>query len=167
MWASKLPPKGGTPKLSHQFPQFFFTQNSGRLLRSIVDAIDPVLARFNAATFKPENHIGFAAHWTNLDDLLQTEQASRHARINQIGEFRIALAIALDHGRRVHARRGAESVFAKHRIIKWNRPTTSVSSFVAVLTQAAQVVIDPAEQLQIHQQLVHRRVADTLAHAER
>src|SRR5437870_9393296 len=133
MWASRLPPKGGTPKLSHQFPQFFFTQNSRCLLRSIVNAINSILAGFKAATFKPKDHVGFAAHWTNLDDLLQTEQASRHARINQIGKFRIALAITLDHGRSVDPRRGAESILAKHRIIKRNRPTTGVGRFVAVL----------------------------------
>ena len=33
--------------------------------------------------------------------------------------------------------------------------------------EARQIAVDPAEQLQVHEQLVHRRVADALADAER
>src|SRR6266513_4450026 len=132
-------------ELSDQRQQFFFTHNSDSLIRSIVDTIDPVIAGFPPATFKPEDHVRFPAHWTNLDDLLQPKQAGWDARINQIGKFRIALAITLDHGRGVHTRGGAKRISAKYRIVKRNRPTTSIGSFVAVLPQAAEVVIDPAE----------------------
>src|SRR5260370_8756887 len=55
----------------------------------------------------------------------------------------------------------------EHRIVQRNSPAASLGGFVAILAQARQVVFNPAQQLQVHQQLIHGCVADALAHAQR
>src|SRR5260370_7668951 len=61
----------------------------------------------------------------------------------------------------------AKRVATEHRIVKRNSPATSIGGFVTILAQARQVVFNPAQQLQVHQQLIHGCVADALAHAQR
>src|SRR5260370_827100 len=61
----------------------------------------------------------------------------------------------------------AKRVATEHRIVQRNSPAASLGGFVAILAQARQVVFNPAQQLQVHQQLIHGCVADALAHAQR
>ena len=64
------------------------------------------------------------------------------------------------------SRAGAESVIADHGIILGNRDAGSFRHRFAVFLQLGQVLALPgldAEQLQVHQHLVHLGVADPLA----
>src|ERR1700681_791012 len=67
----------------------------------------------------------------------------------------------------MHTGRSAKRITAKDRVIERNGPMASLSSFVAVFTQADQIIFNPAQEFQINQQLIHRGVADSLSHAER
>src|SRR4030095_9969260 len=116
---------------------------------------------------QPEDDVRLAAHRTNFDNLFQTKLSGRNARVNQVSKFRIAFSVTLDHRSRVDAGGGAKCVATEDRIIEGNGPVAGFSGLVAVFAQAHQVVLNPAQQLQIYQQLIHRGVADALSHPER
>ncbi len=66
----------------------------------------------------------------------------------------------------MNASRRAKRVAAKDRVIERDGPVTGFRGFFTVLAQTHQIVFDPAQKFQIDQQLIHRRVADALSHAE-
>src|SRR5580692_10819622 len=139
-------------------------------LCALVNAFDHIVSRRNAAPLQPEQHIRFPAHRTDVDDLLQTEHMRGHARVNRIGQHFIILVIRLDDRRRMHARSRAKGIVANHRIIRRNRHPRSPRNRLAILLQLGQVLISPwrnAHQLQVHQHLIHLRIAHALAEADR
>jgi hypothetical protein len=62
--------------------------------------------------FQPELDVRFAAHRPDVNDLFESEDVGRHARVDAVREFDILLLIGLDDGRGVNSRGGAESVVA-------------------------------------------------------
>ena len=65
------------------------------------------------------------------------------------------------------AGRSTKSVAAENRIVVGNVPTASLRRGPTILAQPRQIILDPAHQFQVHQQLIHRRVAHPLANAKR
>src|SRR5258705_1517832 len=59
------------PKTLQQFPYLFFLQHGGRSLCVFVDAIHTIIVCFKPPLLKPVDHIGLAAHWSNLNHLFQ------------------------------------------------------------------------------------------------
>ena len=53
---------------------FIVGEDAGGLFGGVKDAIYDRVVRGNAVAFEPEQDVGFAAHGTNLDDLIQAEQ---------------------------------------------------------------------------------------------
>jgi hypothetical protein len=69
--------------------------------------------------------------------------------------------------RRVNARRRAECVAPEDRIVDGNRPAATRLRRAAVVAEFRQIVVDPVHQFEIDEQLIHRRIADAFADAER
>src|SRR6185295_15412493 len=127
-----------------------------------VDAVDAILARFQSAFFEPVNNVGFATHWPNLDHLFQPKLSRWNTRVNNIGESLIAFLVTLNDGGCVNARRRSKCIASENRIVQRNSPTTGARGCLAILTETRKIVVDPTEQLEIHEQLIERRVADAL-----
>ena len=80
----------------------------------------------------------------------------------------VALLLGLDDRGRVHAGRGAERVAADERILRVDRHARRLRGRLAPQHELREVVIGQlAEQLEVEQDLIERRVADALADAER
>ena len=66
----------------------------------------------------------------------------------------------------MNAGRRAEGVAPEDGVVERYRPAATLGSLLAILAQARQVVVNPAHELQVDEQLIHRRVADALADAQ-
>ncbi len=82
-----------------------------------VDAIDSTFLRSDPTFLEPVNHIRLAAHWTDLDHLLETKLTCRNTRVDDVSQTLITLLVTLDHRGRVNACRSSEGVASKDRII--------------------------------------------------
>ena len=115
---------------------------------------------------EPVLHVGEAAHGTDLDLLLLAELAGGDAGVDAIGQPVIALALRLDDRGSVHARRRPERVRPGHGIVHRERVAGDTRCQLDETHQLRHVpacVEGMAEELEIHQQLIDRRVADPLA----
>ena len=61
---------------------------------------------------------------------------------------------------------GAKRVASDRRIIRRNRHAGRRAHALTVPGERTEIVVDPAQQLEIHQQLVHRGIADPLADSD-
>src|SRR5688572_15729452 len=132
-----------------------------------VNAIDERLVRRYPALLEPVNHVRLAAHRPDLDHLLEPKLARRHARVDDVSQTLIALLVTLDDRGRVYAGRSPKRVASKDGIVARHRPVAGPCGGFTVLAETREIVVDPTEQLEIHKQLIERRVADAFAHAER
>src|SRR3954471_12792516 len=103
---------------------------------------------------EPVDDVRLAAHRPDLNLLAHAEESGGHARVDEVCEFRVALSEALDDGRGVYARRGAEGVAAEDGIVERDSPAAAFGRLVAVLAQAREVVLYPAHELQVDEQLI-------------
>ena len=88
------------------------------------------------------------------------------AGVHGVGQLGFALFKGLDDGCGVDSSRGSERVGAKYRIAGWNRHLAGARHDVAILFQLDEIMINEAEKLQIHQNLIHGRVTHALPDAE-
>src|SRR5687767_8454186 len=151
----------------NKLPHFLFAEDAAGALGVVVDALDALVGGVEAARFEPVDDVRLAAHRADLYLLAHAEEPRRDARVDEVGQLVAALAEALDDGRRVDAGRRAEGVAAEDGVVERYRPAAAFGRLLAVVAQAREVVVYPAQQPEVDEQLVHRRVADALADAER
>ena len=112
-------------------------------------------------------HVGFAAHGTDVDDLLESKDVRRHAGVDRVREFDVVLLVSLDDGGRMHAGGGAERIIADNGVVGWNRNARGARDRDAVVLETGEVLRGPgrnSHQLEIDEHQIHLRVPDTLAH---
>src|SRR6266404_4672161 len=78
----------------------------------------------------------------------------------------IALFIALDHCRRMHAGRSAECIAPKNGVVVRNSPPANSRSRLAILAKSRKVVVNPFHQFQVYQQLIQRLVTHSFPNTE-
>src|SRR5437868_8044362 len=150
----------------NELHDLLFAENAAGALGVVVDALDALVRGFDVAGFEPVDDVGLTAHRAYLDLLAHAEESGGHARIDEVCEFRVALPETLDDSRRVYARGCAEGVATEDGIVERYRPAATLRRLVAVLAQSREVVVNPAHEFQVDEQLIHRRVADALADSE-
>src|SRR5919107_1715905 len=150
----------------NQLHHLFFAEHAAGALGAVVDALDALVRGFEAARFEPVDDVRFAAHRADLYLLAHAEEPGGHSRVDEVCEFRVALAEALNHRGGVDARRRAEGVAAEDGVVERDRPAAALRGLLAVLAQPREVVVNPAHELQVYEKLIHRRVADALADAQ-
>src|ERR1035438_2200634 len=75
--------------------------------------------------------------------------------------------LSFDYGRRVDAGSSAEGIASDHRSVRWNWNGGRGRNRVHIPLERTKVVVPHAEQVEIHQQLFHRRVSHALADSKR
>src|SRR5437868_2933343 len=106
----------------NELHDLLFAENAAGALGMVVDALDALVGGFDVAGFEPVDDVRLAAHRADLDLLAHAEESGGHARIDEVCEFRVALAEALDDGGGVDARRRAEGVATEDGIVERDRP---------------------------------------------
>src|SRR5205807_10668931 len=156
------PPTRRSP--SHREPpELVLVQQPITDLRGGEDPIDAFAGRLDAARLQPVHDVRLAAHRADLNALLAPQDRCRHRAIDAIGKCPVALAEGFDHGRGVHARPGAKGVRAHGGVVRRDRDATVLGDERGVFDERREVTVDETPQQQVHEQLVHRRVADALS----
>ena len=96
-------------------------EDAGGLFGGVEDAVHDGVVGGDFVAFEPEQDVGFAAHGTDFDDLLEAEEMRGDAAVDDVGEFGIFAVEGFDDGGGVHAGCGAEGVVADDRIVWRNR----------------------------------------------
>src|SRR6267142_7109775 len=111
---------------------FGFGKHAGRLLGGVEDAGDEGVIGGDAVTLEPEEDVGFAAHGTDLDYLVETEEVGGDAAVDGVGQGGILFVIGLDDGGGVDAGGGAEGVAADYWIVRWNDGVGGLRNLFAI-----------------------------------
>src|SRR3954463_3996422 len=106
----------------------------------VEDSGHAIVASFDPSRFKPIDDIGLSAHGTDLYNLFHSKQVSRYTGIDQVGQVRVALFIALDDSSSVDARRRSKSFASKTRIFQRDGPSASLCRSVAILAQVGEII---------------------------
>src|SRR6266404_6320385 len=96
---------------------FGFCEHAGRLLGGVEDAGDEGVIGGDAVALEPEEDVGFAAHGTDFDYLVEAEEMGWDAAVNGVGQGGVLFVIGLDDGGGVDAGGGAEGVAADYWIV--------------------------------------------------
>src|SRR5579885_3122339 len=123
---------------------FGVRENAGGLLGGVEDAIHGGLVRRKVMTLEPKEDIGFAAHWADLDDLIEAEEMRRHAGIDDIRERLITFAEGFDDGGSVNACSRAESVPADDRVVRRNGRARGLGDLFAIFLEAGEIAVNDA-----------------------
>lgn len=149
------------------FAQLLITQQMVGSFRRREHAFDQrFVGSVVAMLLQPPDHVGFSAHRTHGDTLLLAEVRSRYAGIHAVRQPWIAFAHGFDHGGGMHARAGQESVVAKDGVVVRDGHAQMLGASAHVVAEATQVAVDPAQQFEVGEQQIHRRVAGTFADAQ-
>src|SRR5262249_24690092 len=146
---------------------FFVFQDGVSLLGMIKYALNKLGVGLDSASFQPEYDVGLAAHRPDLYLLFAAKHSGGYPGVDGIGQPLIALLECLDDGGRVNAGRRSEGVAPYDGIGDRDWDTGGAACSLAIAHQVGKVVVDVTHQLQVDQELVHRRVADALADTQR
>src|SRR3954468_15527886 len=155
------------PSIAREGPQLVVGEKTVALLRAVEHARHSLLRRLEAVALEPEDDVRLAGHRSDLDALLAADDGRWHAAVHRVGETAVTLAKRLDHRRRVHARAGAEGIRPERRVVRRYRDPAVLGHERDVFDEWREVAVDEAPEAHVHEQLVHRGVADALADAER
>jgi len=143
--------------------EFGVGEDASGLFCGVEDAIDERVAGGDAVALEPKQHIGFATHGTDFNDLVETEEAAGDAAVDDVSQAGIFAVEGFDDGGGVNSRGGAEGVTSDHRIVWWDGGVRGSGDFFAIFLEAREVAIDQAQQAEIDEHEFHGCVADTLA----
>ena len=96
--------------------QLFVRQNPVRRLCELKDLRRQRLFLRVSVRVEPVDHVRQAAHWADLDDLLETEHSRGNSGVNAVGEPVASLLPRFDDRSRVDARPGAERITPEHGV---------------------------------------------------
>lgn len=71
---------------------FVVGEDAGRFLGSFEDAVDELIGFGDAVAGEPINHVGFAAHRSDFNDLFEADEMRRDATVNRVGEFAVVIS---------------------------------------------------------------------------
>ncbi|KPK05894.1 MAG: hypothetical protein AMS20_05515 [Gemmatimonas sp. SG8_28] len=128
--------------------------------------VDRVLIGRQPSRSEEEQHVRGAGHVADLDLLLASHPAGRDPRVDPIGEPRRPFAFGLDDGGRMHTGGRAERVATDDRRVDRDRDADGGGNGFDVVRQGGEIVVPPAEQSEVHQELLHRCIAHALTNAQ-
>ena len=103
---------------------------------------------------------------THGDPLLQPEEVRGDPGVHPVGQPVVALLEeALDDRRGMDPRRGLEGVLAEDRVVRRQGDAHAASRQLHVVGEGREVAVEPAQQLQVHEEEVHLHVASPLPDA--
>src|SRR5260370_6689221 len=75
---------------------FAFGEHARGLLGGVEDASDERVVGGDAVALEPEEDVGFAAQWADLNDLVEAEEMGGDAAVDGVGEGGVFFVIRLD-----------------------------------------------------------------------
>src|SRR6267142_5920974 len=129
---------------------FGFGKHAGRLLGGVEDAGDEGVIGGDAVTLEPEEDVGFAAHGTDLDYLVEAEEVGGDATVDGVGEGGVLFVIGLDDGGGVDAGGGAEGVAADYGIVGRDGGVRGGGHFFAIFLEAGEILVKETHQAEIY-----------------